>query len=111
MNYLEVRLTATDSLGLSKATTIDLRPETTELIFGTEPENLRLNVAGERVATPSTILSWEGYELNLLARRQMRNGRTFVFTSWSDGKVTAERTIVTPEGPTEYTANFRRVRR
>ena len=111
-NYLEVRLTATDSLGLSKTATVDLRPETTELAFGTEPENLRPNIAGEGVGTPVTITSWEGYEFNVLARRQTRNGRTFAFTSWSDGKTAAGRTIVTPtERPADdLAANFRRVR-
>ena len=112
-NYVEVRLTATDSLGLSKTVFRRLTPRTTELAFGTEPAGLRLEIAGESVSTSRgpTITSWVGYDLNVFAPRQRRDGRTYAFRSWSDGETAAGRVITTPEQPSEYTSSFRRLRR
>ncbi|CAA9272916.1 MAG: Cytochrome c551/c552 [uncultured Arthrobacter sp.] len=112
-NSVEVRLTATDALGLSKTVIRRLPPRTTELAFKTVPAGLRLNIAGERVSTSQTptVTSWEGYELNVFAPRQRKDGRIYAFQSWSDGGTAAGRVIETPEEPTEYTATYRKLRR
>ena len=112
-NYVQIRLTATDALGLSKTVFRNFVPRTTELAFKTEPAGLRLNIAGESVPTSQTptVTSWEGYELNVLAPRQQRNGATYVFRSWSDGGTTAGRVIETPDGDAGYTAVYRKQRR
>ena len=110
-NYLEVRLIATDSLGLSSTETIELRPKTTALDFATVPAGLRLKIAGREVTTPRTITSWQGYEFGVFAPRQRKDGRTYAFWSWSDGAA-AGHEIMTPEQrPDTYTATFRRLRR
>ena len=107
-NYLEVRLTATDELGLSKTTSIELRPDTVDLTFDTRPAGLRVKVNGRSYRAPSTIPSWVGYDLNVAAPRQQdAQGRVYVFGSWSDGRA-ASHTIDSPEDPTTYTATFRR---
>ena len=107
-NFLEVRLTATDELGLSKTTSIELRPDTVDLTFDTRPEPLRLKVNGQAFRAPRTIPSWVGYDLNVTAPRQRdAQGRTYVFGSWSDGRA-ASHTIDSPQDPTTYTATFRR---
>ncbi len=59
---------------------------------------------------PATLLSWEGYGLNVSAPRQRKDGRTFAFRSWSDGG-TAEHAIETPGHPATYTATFKKLRR
>lgn len=109
-SYLEVRLTATDSQGLSKTVVRDFRPKTTEVSFGTEPAGLAVKINGETRRAPSTLLSWDGYDLNVSAPRQQKDGRTYAFQSWSDGGA-AEHAIETPDGDTGYTATFRRLRR
>jgi hypothetical protein len=111
-NFVEVRLTATDSLDLSKTVTRRLPPRTAEITFKTDPAGLRLNIAGERVTTSQTprVTSWVGYEMNVFAPRQRKDGRTYEFRSWSDGGA-AEHAIKTPEQPTDYTATFRKTRR
>jgi glucose/arabinose dehydrogenase len=106
-NYLEVRLTATDSQGLSKTVSQDLRPETTGLTFETEPTNLYVIVNGQRVRAPRTILAWENSNLNLHAPAQTRDGRRYVFRNWSDGEEGSRRTIVTPQDSAGYVARFR----
>ena len=109
-NYLETRLTATDSQGLSKTVSRELRPKTVEVQFKTRPlSRLRLTVDGKTFRGPRTFVSWERYDLNVSAPRQKFNGRTWVFRSWSDGGA-ASHTITTPADPTTYTATFRRRR-
>ena len=110
-NYLEIRLTATDSLGLSKTVTRELRPKTVEVRFETRPSGLRLKVNGNLFRAPRTFVSWEGYALNAAAPRQRdQDGRSWVFSSWSDGGGKSH-TITTPADPTTYVATFKRLRR
>ncbi len=110
-NYLEIRLTATDAQGLSRTVVRELRPNTVEIGFGTQPSGLRLRVNGEAFRAPKTFVSWEGYNLNVFAPRQEDpDGRLWGFRSWSDGG-TQKHTIKTPAAPTTYTATFERLRR
>ena len=110
-NFLEVRLTATDSLGLSKTTTIEMRPDTVDLTFRTRPLDLRLKANGQAFKAPRTLLSWVGYDLDVTAFRQRDpDGRLWAFESWSDGGAAAH-TIASPADPQDYTATFRRIRR
>ncbi len=109
-NYLGVRLTVTDALGLSKTTSIELRPKTVDLTFRTQPSGLRVKVNGRPFVAPHTLVSWVGYDLNLSAPRQRdAEGRQWGFESWSDGRA-GTHTIDSPEDPKTYTATFRRIR-
>jgi glucose/arabinose dehydrogenase/PKD repeat protein len=106
-NYLEVRLTATDSNGLSKTVTRDVQPNRVDVSFASDPSGLSLLINGQTFTTPKTLLSWEGYELNVNAPSpQTLSGTTYVFSSWSDAKG-QQRNIVTGATPSTYTANFR----
>ena len=109
-SYLEVRLIATDSEGLSGTAVRELRPKTVELTFGTEPAGLAIRINGESRRAPSTLLSWEGWELNVFAPRQRKDGRTYTFKSWTDGGTEAGRVIETPGQSATYTATFRKLR-
>jgi glucose/arabinose dehydrogenase len=106
-NYLEIRLTATDSQGLSRTVSRDLRPETTGLRFATAPKGFFVIVNGEKVRAPRTLLSWERSDLNVYAPPQTHDGKRYIFRNWSDGK-TSRHTIETPEDSTSYTARFKR---
>jgi glucose/arabinose dehydrogenase len=109
-NYLEIRLTATDSLGLSSRRILRLRPKIVDVRFETRPSELKLEVNGIVFRSPRTFHSWQGYKLNVYAPRQQYNGRRWRFRSWSDG-LGARHTITTPSTPTTYVATFKRVRR
>jgi hypothetical protein len=98
-------LTATDSLGLSRTISRRLVPRTVDVRFETGPINLKLDVNGYTFRAPEVFSSWEGYALNIAARRQ-RDGRVRVFDHWSDGP--GAHTIKTPGGPKTYKAYFRR---
>jgi glucose/arabinose dehydrogenase/chitodextrinase len=106
-SYLELRLTATDSRGLSATVTRDLRPKFVDLTFDSVPSGLRLSLNGNSVVTPMTARSWEGYALTVDAPAQTdSSGQGWEFDSWSDGGA-ASHTITTPPAPTSYVATFR----
>jgi len=109
-NHLEVRLTATDSKGLSKTVTREIQPNRVDVSFATIPSGLSLLINGQNFTTSPetllTLLSWEGYKLNLnTPSTQTLSGKTYVFSSWSDGKA-KQHSIDTGAEPTTYTATF-----
>ena len=109
-NHLEIRLTATDSQGLSKTVSQQLDPKRVDVSFTTEPTGFKLIVNGGTFRAPRTFVSWEGYKLNVYAPRQEdKSDRLWVFRSWSDGGA-SKHTITTLTDPTTYTATFKRRR-
>jgi len=106
-NYLLVRLTATDSLGLSRTVTRRLEPKTVDVRFRSEPLDFKLQVDGRAYRTPEVFTSWEGYALNVdVPRQRDGSGRLWTFESWSDGRTKAH-AIETPGVSTTYTAYLR----
>ncbi len=107
-SYLTVRLTATDSQGLSQTVAQRLNPKKVGITFATSPTGLKVGVNGASVSTTRTLTSWYGYRLNVSAPTQKDSaGITWAFDKWSDGG-TASHTIVTPSSAKTYTATFRR---
>jgi Ca2+-binding RTX toxin-like protein len=105
-NYLEVRLTATDSGGLSKTVTRDVQPNRVNASFASNPSGLSLLINGETFTTPKTLVSWEGFRLNVDAPSpQTLSGTPYVFSAWSDGQG-QQLDIVTGTMPSSYTATF-----
>lgn len=105
-NYLQIELTATDSQGLSRTISQDLRPRLVDVTFNTQPSGLRIDVNGTSITGPTTITSWENYALNVNAPAQTNSsGQSYAFASWSDGGAAAH-TITTPATAASYTATF-----
>jgi glucose/arabinose dehydrogenase/PKD repeat protein len=107
-SWLEVQLTAIDSKGLRRTVSRALQPRKVQLIFGTQPAGLALDIDGRRVTGPVGVTSWEGYQFRaeVPAGMQAANGKLWSFGSWADGVTTARRTITTGSTPTGYTARF-----
>ena len=105
-SFLEVRLTATDSGGLSRTVSRNLYPVKVGVTFRTEPTGLELKVNGETFKAPQTLTSWKGYELHVSAPDQRVAGKRATFRAWSDGGA-ASHTILTPAAAKSYTASFR----
>jgi glucose/arabinose dehydrogenase/PKD repeat protein len=103
-SYLEVILTATDSGGLSGTTNRNVQPRTVAITLATSPSGLNLSVNGTAVTGPTTITSWQGWQLSLLAPARQS---PWTFVSWSDGGA-ATHTVVTPATPATYTATYRK---
>jgi glucose/arabinose dehydrogenase len=106
-NHLEIRLTATDSKGLSQTITQNLQPNRVDLTLQSNPSGLSLQLNGTTFTAPRTFVSWEGYMLNVNAPSpQTLSGKTYVFSSWSDAKG-KQHSIVTGATPSTYTATFK----
>ena len=106
-NYLEIRLTATDSKGLSKTVTREIQPNRVNVSFATNPKGLSVLINGQRFATPKTLLSWERYTLNVnVPSPQTLSGTSYAFSSWSDGKG-KQHNIDTEATDATYTATFK----
>jgi glucose/arabinose dehydrogenase len=105
-SFLEIRLTATDSQGLSSTTVRNLQPRKVNVTFATNPAGLQLTVNSTAITAPRTVVSWEGYQLNVNAPNQTDGaGQQQTFASWSDGGAQSH-TITTPAADATYTANF-----
>ncbi len=109
-SYLEIKLTATDSQGLSRTIRQDLRPQLVELGFTTQPAGLRLVINDSEIVTPRTLTSWPGYVLNVSAPAQRDSrGRLLILSHWTDS-VVSQRAITTPDSARSYTAVFAEAR-
>ena len=107
--WYRIRLTVTDSGGLSNTTTRDITPRVGTLRLRTMPTGLGVLVDGAPQMTPYTFSSVVGMRREIgVTTPQTVNGRTYVFDTWSDGG--ADRHFInTPSGNTTYTANFHEV--
>jgi glucose/arabinose dehydrogenase len=106
-SYLELKLTATDSGGLSTTTVVRLDPKTVQLTFQTNPGGLQLAVNGTAAKAPITRTVIAGSSNTVSAVTPQRKGsKTYTFASWSDGGAQTH-TITAPTTSTTYTARYR----
>jgi glucose/arabinose dehydrogenase len=107
-SYLELRLTATDSGGLTDTESLRLDPRTVVLTFQTSPSGLRLAVNGSAATATFTRTVIIGSSNTISAITPQTKGKqTYHFSSWSDGGGQTH-TVVAPASATTYTARFRR---
>jgi glucose/arabinose dehydrogenase len=102
---LEIKLTATDSQGLSTTVSQNFNPRKVNVTFATNPAGLNLTVNGTTVTGSTTVVSWDGYVLNVNAPNQTSGGQTYNFVSWSDAGAQSH-AITTPSTAASYTASF-----
>ncbi len=85
-SHLELRLTATDSGGLSDTRTIRLDPKTVDLLLASSPTGLELGLNGSLLRAPFTRTVIQGSVNSISAPSpQSLGGKTYTFGSWSDG--------------------------
>jgi PKD repeat protein len=107
-SYLELRLTATDSGGLTNSVSRQLDPRTVALTFQTSPGGLNLTFNGTSAKGTVTRTVIVGSRNTIAAiSPQTKGNKTYTFTSWSDGGAPAH-DILAPASPTTYTATFSR---
>jgi glucose/arabinose dehydrogenase len=106
-SHLELRLTATDSGGLTDTESIRLDPRTVVLSFQTTPGGLRLVVNGVAATATFTRTVIIGSTNSVSAiSPQTKGKKTYSFSDWSDGGAQTHN-IVAPATATTYTARFR----
>jgi glucose/arabinose dehydrogenase len=106
-SHLELRLTATDSSGLSHTVTRRLDPQTVTLSFQTNPGGLQLTVGPTTSTATFTRTVIVGSRNSISAPSpQIKGKKNLIFASWSDGGAQAH-DIIAPATATTYTARFR----
>jgi PKD repeat protein len=106
-SYLELRLTATDSGGLSSTTSVRLDPRTVVLTFQTNPGGLQLVVNGASAKAPFNSTVIIGSRNSIIAPTpQTKGNKSYGFVSWSDGGAPTH-DIFAPAVATTYTARYR----
>jgi hypothetical protein len=109
--YLELRLTATDSGGLTSTSSVRLNPKTVHLRFASRPTGARLVVGSAGTRAPFTRRVIVGSSNSVSApSRFVSQGRGYRFHHWSDGRPRIHN-IVAPATHTTYRATYRATRR
>ena len=106
-SYLELRLTATDSGGLTDTESIRLDPRTVVLSFQTTPGGLQLAVNGatSTATFTRTVIIGSSNTVSAISP-QTKGKKTYSFSSWSDAGAQTH-VITAPAAATTYTARFR----
>lgn len=104
-SYLEMKLTARDSSGLTATTSRRLDPQTVNLSFTTQPPGLRVATFDATLITPFTRTVIVGSSNSISAPNQKAGDTTYTFQSWSDGGAQTHNITATAT-PTTYTATF-----
>jgi glucose/arabinose dehydrogenase len=105
-SYLQLKLTATDSGGLTGSTTLRLDPKTVALTFTSDPSKAQITVGSFTGTTTftRTVIIGSSNTVSALTPQRIR-GKSYVFSRWSDGGAQTH-TIVAPATPTTYSATF-----
>ncbi len=104
--YLEIRLTATDSGGLTGTSSINLNPQTVNLTLASSPPGLQLSAGTETGVAPFTRAFIVGSQTGLAAASpQGAFPSVWEFGAWSDGGAQSH-TITAPAAPATYVASF-----
>ena len=105
-SHLELRLTATDSGGLTDTRSIQLDPRTVTLTLNGSPGGLALVLNGSQAATPFTRTVIQGSRNSISAPTPQTKGKkAWHFRAWSDGG--AQSHDVTANSSTSYTATYK----
>jgi hypothetical protein len=106
-SYLELKLTATDSGGLTDTKSLRLDPKTVVLTFQTTPGGLSLVVNGTSSKSSFARTVIIGSASTIIATTPQQKGpKSYAFVSWSDGGARAHN-ITAPATATTYTARYR----
>jgi hypothetical protein len=106
-SYYEVRLTVTDSGGLTHTTSVDIRPETSGFTLASSPAGAPVDYIGAQSgAAPFTREAAVGYRVSVSAEESfVRDGVTYRFAGWSDGGA-RQHEVTIPVSDSTLTANY-----
>ncbi|MDB4989790.1 MAG: sugar dehydrogenase, partial [Myxococcaceae bacterium] len=104
-SYLEIRLSATDSSGLTGTASTTYQPITSTVTLTSNPPGLGLIMSGQQGLSPYALRFIVGSPASIAATTQVYQGTLYQFSSWSDGGA-SEHDLVVPAGNVNLTANF-----
>jgi glucose/arabinose dehydrogenase len=98
-SFLEVRLTATDSLGLTDTFSIAIEPETAVLELTSEPAAFSLALDGEVQSSPISVQAIVGSVHSVSAQSpQIFGGESYELAAWSDEGAATHLVTLAPGG-------------
>lgn len=105
-SHLELRLTVTDSGGLTDTTSVELDPQTVTLTFESSPSGLQLGFNDEQTAARfrRTVIVGSANSVSAPSPQTL-GGRGYTFSRWSDGGGRTH-TITAPATAATYVATF-----
>ena len=104
--YYRLTLTATDTNGNQQSTFVDVLPRLSTLNLATVPPGLLLNLDGQSMNTPTSVVRVVGMTRTLNAPSpQSLSGSNYDFVVWSHGGAQTHNVSV-PTNATTYTASF-----
>ncbi|MBL8096378.1 MAG: PQQ-dependent sugar dehydrogenase [Anaerolineales bacterium] len=110
LSYVEVRLTATDALGLTTTITREVQPQRVDLTFNSAPGNLIVYVSdtiGPRAVNNASVVGWTGWTITATAPLvQSMTGAGYAFQGWADGPTAPQRAILVGSSDAEYQALY-----
>jgi glucose/arabinose dehydrogenase/PKD repeat protein len=110
-SHLELRLTATDSAGLSQSTSVLLQPRTVVFSFRTSPVPLQITFNGTIRKSPYDRTVIVGSQNSISAVSPQKLGsNTYTFVSWSDGGAQTHN-VAASTTPVTFTATFQKASR
>jgi len=101
----QVRLTVTDSDGLTATVWHLLDPERTAITLDSAPHGLNLTLDGSVVASPYTFAALVGYQYEVGAPNSISGNDLVMFNSWSDGGAQTH-TVSAPAIPATCVATY-----
>lgn len=102
---IEVSLTGTDERGLSATKTVSIQPSTVALTMQSIPPGLQLGAGPLTGTAPFTLTAIEdGNEVLNAPQAQELGGKTYTFSSWSDGGARTHAVEATSNAT--YTASY-----
>ncbi|HEX8323302.1 MAG TPA: PQQ-dependent sugar dehydrogenase, partial [Tepidisphaeraceae bacterium] len=105
-SWLVLRLTATDSRGLTGTTALRIDPRTVVLTFQSSPTGLKITFNGtEYTASFSKTVNANSVNSLSAAASQTINGVNYAFTGWSQGGAAAQN-FNAPASAATYTATY-----
>jgi PKD repeat protein len=106
-SHLELRLTATDSSGLTDTESVQLDPKTVSLTLSSSPSGFGLVLnGGAQLPAPFSRTVIQGSTNTISAPSpQTKAKKSWRFHSWSDGGAATH--VVTPNASTTYVATFK----
>lgn len=106
-SYYEIRLTATDSQGLTNTKTVEIQPETTTATIASTPTGAPVSYGGRNATAPFSATTAIGYSTTATAAAAFASGgRPFVFDRWSDGTTGNTRNLTVPETGVDLHARY-----
>lgn len=104
-SYIELKLTATDSRGLSASETVSLYPQAVKLTVLTDPPGLTVGAGSKSGTSPLSLTAIKESTVSLVApATQQLGGRTYTWEGWSDEGERAHSVVA--EGAATYVAEY-----